>query len=334
MKLMHIKTHNILRTIGAVIASATLLVTVAACGSSSSLTSSSTSNGITLTKMTGVFAKGKLGEKPTITFKTPFTVKNNTYQIVQEGNGETPKDDQKLCLQQVIYDPKTGKEVNSTWETAPDCTATLSTKAMQQSFYELFKSMKINTTVVMGIASQNSSQSSTSSSSSSDSSSTTAYLMALTLVSAKTIPTRAEGSKVDNIDSSLPRITLEKNGEPNINADDLKNYKSDGSLKVQTLIQGTGAEVTENSTVTVQYKGWVLGGDASKPFDSSWSRGTTATFSLQSVVKGWTQGLAGQKVGSQVLLIIPPDLGYGSTAQSNIPANSTLVFVVDILDAQ
>jgi FKBP-type peptidyl-prolyl cis-trans isomerase len=49
------------------------------------------------------------------------------------------------------------------------------------------------------------------------------------------------------------------------------------------------------------------------------------------VVKGWTQGLSGQSVGSQVLLIIPPDLGYGSTAQEKIPANSTLYFVVDIL---
>ncbi|TCD54085.1 FKBP-type peptidyl-prolyl cis-trans isomerase [Alloscardovia theropitheci] len=328
---MQFNSRNILRSVAAVIASATLLISAGACGSSQS---SSSSDGITFSQMTGVSAKGKLGEKPTITFKTPFEVKNNSYQVVQKGDGASFKDGQKLCIQQIVFDPKTGKEVNSTWESQPDCTATFSQQSMQASFYNLFKTLKINSTVVMGITSNNSSDSQTAQNSQQSSEAVTAYLMALTIVSAQTIPTKAEGKKVDNIDSSLPKITLAKNGEPSINANDLKNYKSDGSLKVQTLIEGNGNTLTENSTVTVQYTGWVLGGDAAKPFDSSWSRGTPATFNLQQVVKGWTQGLTGQKVGSQVLIIIPPDLGYGSTAQNNIPANSTLVFVVDILAAQ
>ncbi|MCI6773963.1 MAG: FKBP-type peptidyl-prolyl cis-trans isomerase, partial [Bifidobacterium pseudolongum] len=49
------------------------------------------------------------------------------------------------------------------------------------------------------------------------------------------------------------------------------------------------------------------------------------------VIQGWTEGLRGKKVGSQVLLVVPPDLGYGDKEQGEIPANSTLVFVVDIL---
>ena len=67
--------------------------------------------------------------------------------------------------------------------------------------------------------------------------------------------------------------------------------------------------------------------------NSSWDRGQPSDFSLDQVVKGWQQGLAGQTVGSQVLLVIPPDLGYGSQKQQSIPANSTLIFVVDILAA-
>ncbi|MFC0265103.1 FKBP-type peptidyl-prolyl cis-trans isomerase [Alloscardovia macacae] len=337
---MHIP-RTLARTAGALLMSTALVLTTAACGSSSS-SSSSSSNDITFTQMTGLKAEGALGQKPTITFTTPFKVTNNSYEMLQTGDGAELKDGQKLCIQQIVLDPKTGKEVSSTWETAADCTTTLSEKNLQPAFYKLFKSMKVNSTVAIGVTSEGSKSSTSSSQSSSSSSSNssnsenevTAYIMGLTIVSAKTIPTRADGKAVDGIDSSLPKITLAKDGEPNIDATDLKDYKSDGQLKVQTLLQGTGADVTQNSTVTVQYKGWVLGGDASKPFDSSWSRGSSATFSLQQVVKGWTQGLTGQKVGSQVLLIIPPDLGYGSTAQNNIPANSTLVFVVDILDAQ
>ena len=63
-----------------------------------------------------------------------------------------------------------------------------------------------------------------------------------------------------------------------------------------------------------------------------------ATFPVQNigqaqVIDGWNQGLVGQTVGSQVLLVVPPSLGYGANAQGSIPANSTLVFVVDILAA-
>ena len=57
-------------------------------------------------------------------------------------------------------------------------------------------------------------------------------------------------------------------------------------------------------------------------------------FALNSVVKGWTYGLTGVKVGSRVLLQIPPELGYGAQAQSAIPANSTLYFVIDIKSAK
>ncbi len=105
------------------------------------------------------------------------------------------------------------------------------------------------------------------------------------------------------------------------------------SLVVQPLIQGTGAKVASGQTVVVNYSVWLWDGTK---FDSSWDRG--ATFPVQNigqaqVIDGWNQGLVGQTVGSQVLLVVPPSLGYGATAQGSIPANSTLVFVVDILAA-
>lgn len=322
-------SHKFMRTLGTVIATVTLLF-VAACGSSPSATSENTN---TLKEMTGISATGKLGKKPTIKFKTPFTVKDQTYQIVQDGDGAELKDGENLCIQQIVFDPKTGKSYNSTWESKPDCTTkfTNDKNVMAEQFYTLFKKMRVNSTVVIGAHTQSTSSSSADSSSSAEN---IAYLMALTIVSTKTVPTRANGKPVQDIDKSLPKVTLEKDGSPSIDAKGLKSYKSNGKLKVQTLLKGDGAKVKETDTVTVQYTGWVLGGDAKKPFDSSWTRGSSTSFSLQQVVSGWTKGLAGQTVGSQVLLIIPPDMGYGSTAQSGIPANSTLVFVVDILDAQ
>jgi peptidylprolyl isomerase len=102
-------------------------------------------------------------------------------------------------------------------------------------------------------------------------------------------------------------------------------------LVVKDLIKGTGAAATNGSTITVNYVGALYKGG--KIFDASWNRKQTFTTPLTttSVIPGWVKGLVGMKVGGRRELIIPPSLGYGSTAQATIPANSTLVFIVDLL---
>jgi peptidylprolyl isomerase len=74
--------------------------------------------------------------------------------------------------------------------------------------------------------------------------------------------------------------------------------------------------------------------DSGEEFDSSWSRGEPAAFGIgvEAVIPGWDSGLVGQRVGGRVLLVIPPDLGYGDEGSGEIPGGATLVFVVDIRD--
>ena len=102
-------------------------------------------------------------------------------------------------------------------------------------------------------------------------------------------------------------------------------------LKVDVLSKGDGATVKSGDAVQVNYLGqtWT----STKPFDNSFDRKQPfdLTVGAGMVIPGWDQGLQGQKVGSRIELGIPPSLGYGSQAQQGIPANSTLVFVVDIL---
>jgi FKBP-type peptidyl-prolyl cis-trans isomerase FkpA len=66
-------------------------------------------------------------------------------------------------------------------------------------------------------------------------------------------------------------------------------------------------------------------------FDSSFERNQPVELSLQQVIRGWQEGLPLCKVGAKVVLIIPPDLGYGEASQGKIPANSTLIFNIEIL---
>jgi len=96
---------------------------------------------------------------------------------------------------------------------------------------------------------------------------------------------------------------------------------------------GTGATVAPGSTVTVNYIGVAC--STGKIFDSSYSRKQPATFSLTQVIKGWTDGIPGMKVGGQRLLGIPPAQGYGATGQgASIGPDETLWFVVEVTDTK
>lgn len=100
-------------------------------------------------------------------------------------------------------------------------------------------------------------------------------------------------------------------------------------LKVETLKQGEGAEVKADSTINANYFGWTADGQI---FDSTNKNGTTTPidFNLGRVIKGWTEGLTGVKVGSTVKLTIPADKAYGDTDTGTGQPTGPLVFVVEV----
>lgn len=135
------------------------------------------------------------------------------------------------------------------------------------------------------------------------------------------------------VPDGFPMVTLATNGVPGITF--VAGAKTPTELKVATIKRGKGATVSATDTVVVHYSGWLWPSDgtaATTQFDSSWANNAPASFSLGGgVIEGFTRALVGQKVGSQVEVIVPPAQGYGDQPQGNIPPNSTLVFVVDIL---
>ncbi len=107
-------------------------------------------------------------------------------------------------------------------------------------------------------------------------------------------------------------------------------------LVVKNLVTGSGATAQPGDTIVVNYVGALYKGG--KVFDSSWQRHQTFTTQLssasasgQGVIAGWVKGLTGMKVGGRRELIIPPSLAYKNQAQGSIPANSTLIFDIDLL---
>ena len=107
--------------------------------------------------------------------------------------------------------------------------------------------------------------------------------------------------------------------------------KSTTQLTVKDIVEGTGDPVKAGATVTAQYVG--IGASTGKEFDSSWSRGTPAQFSLAQVIQGWQDGIPGMKMGGRRLLVIPAAEAYGDNPPSGttIQKGEVLVFVVDLV---
>ncbi|MGD0110892.1 MAG: FKBP-type peptidyl-prolyl cis-trans isomerase [Armatimonadota bacterium] len=109
--------------------------------------------------------------------------------------------------------------------------------------------------------------------------------------------------------------------------------KTPSGLEYIDVKTGDGAPAQAGQTVTVHYTGWLVNG---QKFDSSLDRNQPFAFSLgaRQVIPGWDEGVAGMKPNGVRKLIVPPALGYGSRGVGPIPANSTLIFEVQLLKAQ
>ena len=171
-----------------------------------------------------------------------------------------------------------------------------------------------------------------------------AAALVLGLAACNDLTSSSSSSQVDYAacatdDSELQNQNVDRTGKgafPDVTGDDTpviaagKGSEPTDKVLVKTLKQGDGALVCPGATVKVNYVGALWNGTV---FDSSYQKGEPIEFSLDRVVKGWGYGLAHTHVGDRVELVIPASLGYGSQAAGDIPANSTLVFVVDVLGA-
>ena len=138
---------------------------------------------------------------------------------------------------------------------------------------------------------------------------------------------KAEGSAVAP-EAGMPAVVTTPEGIPGIT---IPNTEAPSDLRIAQLIKGAGETVKSGDNVTMHYSGF-LWADGSK-FDSSWDKGSPAQFVVAQgqLIDGFLSAVVGQQVGSRVVVVIPPALGYGEQGSDTIPANSTLVFVIDIL---
>lgn len=135
---------------------------------------------------------------------------------------------------------------------------------------------------------------------------------------------RDKAKKEGEVNLKVADEFLAKNKEDN---PDVKETPT--GLQYRVIKEGDGASPVQTDRVKVHYAGKLIDGSE---FDSSYERGEPTEFGLNQVIKGWTEGLQLMKVGSKYEFFIHPKIAYGSRPRPKIPANSVLIFEVELLD--
>jgi len=289
------------RSVVALVVAVGLVGTVAACGEEDPQ-EQVTATGAT---QADVQVTGNAWAPPAFVYDTPLTVTHQRLETVWEGVGAKVKDGDVVVLDTYAEDARTRKVVANTFGGEPRAVR-VDEKTMGTDLYRMVVGHTAGSRVLEVAESKG-----------------------VPLVTTVDIlPGRAVGQEVAQ-SKNEPVVKRADDGTPTVTIP--KGAKPPSELAVLPLIRGTGPQVQAGQLVTVQYTGvtWSKG----KTFDSTWGgKRLPLTFRLGvgDVIEGWDQGLLELPVGSQVLLVVPPDLAYQGT-KSDL-ADQTLVFVVDILD--
>jgi peptidylprolyl isomerase len=305
------------------------LTLVAGCSSSGKDDKPTAASSTRAASLDGVTVTGEAGKAPTIALaKTPFTVTSTVSKVITPGTGATVAKGQKVQVDYLLVDGRDGKEKDTTFGKKSVSFTADPAKLLPGLATGLINN-KIGSRVLVAIPPADAFGDQGNTDLGVEKNDT--LLFVLDLKSATTPLTKPTGTTVAP-KPGLPTVKDDAKGTPTVT---LPSGAAPTRLVSQPLIKGNGPVVKSGQSLTVNYVGVIWPGG--KIFDSSYAKGSTAEFVIGQgqVIKGWDQGLVGQTVGSRMLLVIPPDLGYGAqgNTQAGIKGSDTLVFVVDVLDA-
>lgn len=310
--------------------SAALLLSLAACapGGSAPADGDCAPAG---TASDAVSVEGAFGEVPTIEFDGPLMPDATQRTVIEQGEGDAAANGDTVVIEYTVLNGETGAELATTGFTGENAERfPIDTASAQLVGFSLLLDCATPGTRLAGVippvegfGEQGVPELSLTGSES--------LVFVIDVVSI--VPPaleRAEGESQE-APEGFPTVELADNGAPTITLPDSEPFTE---FDLAVLILGDGPVVEDGQTVTVHYTG--MNWNTGEIFDSSWERGTTADFPTSGVIQGFRDALVGQTVGSQVIAIIPPDLGYGpsgGTPDGSIGPDDVIVFVVDILAA-
>jgi peptidylprolyl isomerase len=301
-------------------------------GTTASATSKATSTACTAPKSGSVSDAVKVtGDKtaePTVTFAKPLKATDTQRSYIAKGSGSEAKDGATVDVALVAYNGTSGAKLTSNgYAGSASIPVTVGDSSMIPGLTKAVECAPVGSRLVTTSTAKEAWGGADPSSVGSRKSSDTVIFVVDIL---DAVPTKANGTP-EPAQSGFPTVKLHTDGQPVVTIP--KSLTPPTETKVEVLKKGKGETVASGDEVTLQYQGvnWRTG----KVFDQSWGRGLS-TLQTTQVVPGFSKALVGQTVGSQVVAVIPPADGYGTTgnSQAGIKGTDTLVFVIDILKTQ
>lgn len=307
-----------------------LLLVLSACGGGDGATQDMPTAKPRVATLDDVSVSGEPDEEPAVDFKAPITFEKTERTIVEKGPGEgdAVAETSTITVDYVGVNASNGTVFDSSWDAGQPATFAIS--QVIRGFITGLKGAHAGDRVLLGVASEDG-YDPTGNGAGIRKGDSLVFVVDLREV---TNPLTEATGKATPAPATVPKLTFDKQGHPKSFVATGRTPKSVDRLGAHPIITGTGPKVQAGQTITVEYVGQLY--PDGKVFDESWSRPEPVSFPIGSggVIKGWDQGLVGQRVGSRVVLTIPSDLGYGKQGNgSDIPGNADLVFVIDILQA-
>lgn len=311
-----------LRRTSALCAAAALLLVTAACGESDALTEGGGA-------LEGVEVTGEVGEAPEVSVPDDFSLEETASEQLVEGDGVPLVTSQPAILHLTLVNARTGKPAVSTFDQgAPFYFQQLDESQLFAPIVEALDGAATGSRFVLGMlpADLFGEQGNPQVGIKGDDT-----VIAVADVVSGPPEETLEGPDGESLDppAGTPEVIEKKGVVTGIDFTDARP-EPPSALTVIPLIEGDGPEARENSVVTFDYLGQVYGSDT--VFDESYSREPTPFgLGVGGLIQAWDEGLVGVKRGSRVMIIAPPDTAYGDQEKPDIPAGSTLVFVIDVL---
>lgn len=267
----------------------------------------------------GIEVTGDFGEAPEAEFATPVEAEEIERTVVIEGDGDVTKAGDDVTAIVTMYSGSTGEELLS--QPAP---LTAGDEALFEAFLVGIDCVPVGSrTVTVAPASSLYDGQGNEQIGLAAGDSAIIVMDVQEIVVPEPLPTPSEWTE------NVPEVQFNGEEPPTVTIPDTEPSTE---LELAVLEEGDGAEVQEGDTVTLQYQG--LNWETKEIFDQSYGRGS-ATFATGDVIPGFGAALVGQTVGTQLIVTIPPALGYGEEVNPEVPlAGQTLVFVVEIEDTQ
>jgi peptidylprolyl isomerase len=292
-------------------------------------TQASEETGVTTTDLAAVKVTGAQGKKPSVDVQAPFAATKTTRRVLVNGSGRLVAPGQRVTVDFLGVNGTDNREFTTTYGLASS-TFTLDAGVSLKGVVSGLTGVTVGSRVLIAVPPVDGYG--TVGNPTAGIGPTDTMVLVVDVKSAEKVLTRATGKAVKPA-AGLPKVTLDrKTGEPSIK---IPGGKPPEQLVSQVLIQGSGSVVKRGDTMIAHYvaSNWRTG----KVYDSRWSLTAPPYFVMGDgkVLAGWDEGLLGKRVGSQVMLILPPEKAFGAAGkpENGIRGTDTVVIVVDILDS-